>query len=393
MAQWIARLTPNQEVASSNLAGGDFRLGLFSFHVDPRDARWSNVSVQVPGKVSQLHLYLAATLTFKWLQKMAPAEHELLAVDGPRLHTVLQDLSLQIDEVCKAATDLQSKLKEEVRTVGGIPVLSAKNIILAKYLHALAAFTEGKVAGTLPLEKISPCVTEAIETRVLYDKALILEKRLSRQITSMLQSVVSDMAVKVHQQTKEKEAAIDDLLLDSSQNSDNEELLDKMVERKQQESQADKEASLNSKFRKKRDMDTGSDGPSAKQLRDAAISTRRLVKQGVVLDLLDHYEGRPSEERAGHARTTIDRELDEYEMENYKRVSSGKRRELEKKARATEDATENLLDSTLANDIIQMGKNLDYARSNIEDTQSKLDKLMDATTRKADRDSKRKRKV
>lgn len=323
---------------------------------------------------------------------MAPAERELLAADGPRLHSVLRELSAQVDEVCEAATALQSKLKEEARTVGGIPVLSAKNIILAKYLHALAAFTEGKIAGTLPLDKISPCVAEAIETRVLYDKALILEKRLSRQITSMLQSVVSDMAATVHRQPKEKEAAIDDLLSDSAQSSDREELLDEMVERRQQQPQADKDTPVSSTFRKKRDMDVGSDGPSAQQLRDAAISTHRLVKQRVVLDLLNHYEGKPSEERAGHGRTTVDRELDDYEMENYKRVSSGKRRELEKKARAAEDATENFLDSTLVNDVIRMGKNFDYARHNIEDTQSKLDKLMDATTKRADRDSKRKRK-
>lgn len=330
---------------------------------------------------------------FKWLQKMAIDERELLTMDGPRLHTVLHELSTQIDEVCEAATALQSKLKEEVHTVGGIPVLAAKNIILAKYLHALAAFTEGKIAGTLPLDRLSPCVAEAIETRVLYDKALILEKRLSRQITSMLQRVVSDMAATVHRPPKEKEAAIDDLLSDSAQSGGHEELFDEMMDKKQREPQTEKDAAVNSKFRKKRDMDNGPDGPSAQQLRDAAISTRRLVKQGVVLDLLDYYEGRPSEERAGNGRTTVDRELDEYEMENYKRVSSGKRRELERKAREAEDATENLLDSTLANDIIRMGKHLDYARSNIEDTQSKLDKLMDATTKKADRDSKRRRKV
>lgn len=380
VAQWIARLTPNQEVASSNLAGG-------AFPGRPGTRGEAERRAHGHGPIC------SRTPSFKSLQKMALGEHELLAADGPRLRAALQGLSSQMDDVCKAVGVLQSKLKEETRTVGGLPVLAAKNIILAKYLHALAAFTEEKVSGTLLLDKISPCIAEAIETRVLYDKALILEKRLSRQIASMLQSVVNDMAATVHRAPIEREAAIDDLLSDSDRNNSHEEPLDEMVERKQRQSQEEREAVSNSKFRKKRDMDAGPDGPSAQQLRDAAISTRRLVKQGVVLDLLDYYEGRPSEERAGHGRTTIGRELDEYEMENYRRVSSGKRRELEKKARAAEDATENLLDSTLANDVIRMGKHLDYARSNIEDTQSKLDKLVDSTTRKADRDSKRKRKA
>lgn len=272
----------------------------------------------------------------------------------------------------------------------GLPVVGLKNILLSCYLGALAGFIGQKVRG----EDVSGSafLDQLLQARVVLEKAMLLEKRMSTQISTTLSGALSREFASVNEDRARSRNKADSLFSEESEAE---------VRLSELPLPGDgAEPEHDSKRRESKDLPTGAAavGEAPHEDREQTLRRQRIVKNSLsrlasttaARELEELYGEAPLEVVAGTGRAVYNKALEDEEDETFHRLGGKKRRALEKQSKGRLEETA-YTDATILQDIEKVGKLADLSREALMDGRRVEDKIIRKAEKRADRHAKHKR--